>query len=129
MNLCEQGLTDIIVTVLHLVEHIMNCYEDSKAFEVHIEYYMEDRLLGNADTLFRSQNRLDDVFLLLNGNVIFDINFDRFVIFHKRKSGLVILFTHPNNHPYDNGLLIIGSNEAVTQWLGRENIRPKWYKM
>lgn len=36
--------------------------------------------------------RLSEDFLLLNGDVLFDIDFDRFVGYHREKGGLVTLF-------------------------------------
>ena len=35
---------------------------------------------------------------------MFDVDFNRFVDFHKKHGGLVTLFTHPNSHPYDKSL-------------------------
>ena len=50
------------------------------------------------------------------------------VEFHKAHGGLVTLFTHPNSHPYGSGLIISSSNEEVTEWLTKEDQRPKYYK-
>ncbi len=50
------------------------------------------------------------------------------VEFHKAHGGLVTLFTHPNSHPYDSGFIISSSNGEVTEWLTKEDQRPKYYK-
>ena len=42
--------------------------------------------------------------------------------------GLATLFTHPNSHPYDSGLLLADENGAVEQWLTKEDVRPTWYR-
>jgi hypothetical protein len=41
---------------------------------------------------------------------MFDVDFNRFVAFHRKHGGLVTLFTHPNSHPYDSGLIIANKN-------------------
>ena len=41
---------------------------------------------------------------------------------------MVTLFTHPNSHPYDSGLLIADKNGAVEQWLAKEDSRPEYYR-
>lgn len=69
-----------------------------------IEYFVENTPLGNAGALFKLNLKED--FLLLNADAMFDVDFNRFVDFHKQHGGLVTLFTHPNSHPYDSGLLI-----------------------
>ena len=71
---------------------------------------------------------MDSDFLLLNADVVFDVDFHRFVKFHKEKGGLVTLFTHPNSHPYDSGLIIADENGKVKKWLAKEEERPQYYK-
>ncbi len=124
----DQGFKDIIITVSHLAEQIMGYFGDGSDFEVSIDYYVEEQPLGNAGALFKLRDRLDDDFLLLNADSIFDIDFNRFVAYHRRKGGLATLFTHPNSHPYDSGLIIADDHGAVEQWLAKEDDRPKWYR-
>ena len=124
----EQGFTDLIITVSHLSHVIMDHFGDGKQFGVSIQYYEEKEPLGNAGALFKLRSQLDDDFLLLNADSIFDIDFNRFVDFHRSRKGLVTLFSHPNSHPYDSGLLISDSNCVVQKWLSKEDMRPQWYK-
>ena len=124
----EQGYTDIIITVSHMAEVIMNYFKDGSDFGVNIEYYVEKEPLGNAGALFRIKDKLTEDFLLLNADSLFDIDFNRFVNYHKNKGGLVTLFTHPNSHPYDSGLVLCDDNNVVLQWLSKEDDRPKYYK-
>ena len=130
-----QGFTDIILTVSHLGNIIMNYFGDGsgispvtgKSFGVHIEYYVEKEPLGNAGALFKIRDKLDSDFLLLNADAVFDVDFNRFVAFHKAHGGLVTLFTHPNDHPYDSGLIIPDKHGVAEQWLVKEDGRPEYY--
>lgn len=132
----DQGFTDLIITVSHLGHIIMNYFGDGsgvspvtgKPFNVHIEYFVEEVPLGNAGALYKLKDKLTEDFLLLNADAIFDVDFNRFVEYHKAKGGLVTLFTHPNSHPYDSGLIIADKNGAVERWLTKEDERPQWYR-
>ena len=132
----EQGFTDIILTVSHLGHVIMDYFGDGsgispatgKPFGVKIEYFVEAEPLGNAGALFRLKDKLTEDFLLLNADAIFDIDFGRFVAWHREKGGLATLFTHPNSHPYDSGLILADEDGAVRQWLTKEDARPQWYR-
>lgn len=132
----EQGFTDLIITVSHLGHIIMNYFGDGsgtspvtkKPFGVHIEYFVEEVPLGNAGALYKLKKKLTEDFLLLNADAIFDVNFNRFVDYHRAKGGLVTLFTHPNSHPYDSGLIIADKNGIVEKWLAKEDKRPQWYR-
>ena len=124
----DQGFDDLIITVSHLGNIIMDYFGDGSKLGVDIQYFEEKVPLGNAGALFHLKDQLTEDFLLLNADAVFDIDFNRFVAYHKEKGGLVTLFTHPNSHPYDSGLIIADKDSAVEQWLTKEDIRPKWYK-
>ena len=124
----DQGFTDLIITISHLGSIIMDYFGDGSRFGVQIRYFNEETPLGNAGALFKMRNELDGDFLLLNADVIFDVDFNRFVQFHNAHGGLVTLFTHPNSHPYDSGVLIANEGMSVEQWLTKEDIRPRWYR-
>lgn len=131
-----QGFDDIILTVSHLGNIIMDYFGDGSGnspvtgepFGVHIDYYFEEKPLGNAGALFKIKDKLTSDFLLLNADAMFDVDFNRFVAFHRKRGGLVTLFTHPNSHPYDSGLIIANKNGLVEKWLTKEDERPTYYK-
>lgn len=124
----NQGFTDIIITVSHLGNIIMDYFKDGSDFGVNIEYFFEKEPLGNAGALYQIKDKLTEDFLLLNADAIFDVDFNRFVDYHKQKGGLVTLFTHPNSHPYDSGLIIADESGSVLKWLAKEDERPKYYR-
>lgn len=132
----EQGFNEFILTVSHLGEIIQDYFGDGggvspvtrKPFGVSIKYYFEKDPLGNAGALFKLKDELTEDFLLLNADSIFDIDFNRFVSYHREKGGMVTLFTHPNSHPYDSGLIVTDENNAVMEWLSKEDERKGYYK-
>lgn len=134
-SLREQGFTDIILVIGHLGNTIKNYFGDGskiskatgKTFGVHIKYIEEKEPLGTAGALYLLKDELIDDFLLLNGDIIFDIDINKFYKFHKHNGGIATLFTHPNSHPYDSGIIIADNNGKVTDWLHKEDKRL-WYK-
>ena len=124
----DQGFTDLILTVGHMREKIMDYFGDGSRLGVRIRYFQEAEPLGSAGALFRMRDVLTEDFLLLNGDAIFDVDFNRFVAAHNRFGGLATLFTHPNSHPYDSGLLEADEKNAVVHWYAKEDVRPQWYK-
>ena len=127
-SLANQGFTDIIITISHLGKIIQDYFGDGEKFGVKIEYFDEKEPLGNAGALFQLRNKLTEPFLLINGDVVFDVDFKRMIKFHQKTGGLVTLLTHPNDHPYDSGLIITDQDLSVKQWLSKEDPRPTYYK-
>lgn len=132
----SQGFTDIVITVSHLGHIIMDYFGDGskvspatgEPFGVHIEYYFEKEPLGNAGALFKIKEKLTEDFLLLNADALFDVDFNRFVDYHRQHGALVTLFAHANDHPYDSGLLVVDKDNYVQQWLTKEDARPQYYR-
>lgn len=128
ISLREQGFTDITLTVSHMADYIMHYFGNGRKFGVHIDYFVEKEPLGNAGALFKLKDRLTEDFLFLIADAVFDVDFNRLLEYHKAKGGLVTIFTHPNSHPYDSGVVIADKNGAVEKWLNKEDVRPQWYK-
>lgn len=126
ISLRDQGFTDIILTIGYMAEKIQEYFGNGEKWGVKIEYFVEDKPLGNAGALFFLDLKED--FLLLNADAVFDVDFNRMVVFHKQHGGWVTLFTHPNSHPYDSGLIIAGEDGKVEKWLAKEDERPLYYK-
>jgi len=104
-NLKAYGLTDITLVIGHLGHVISDYFGDGSQFGVNISYFIEDHPLGTAGALFKMP-QLDDDFLLLCGDVMLGVDFDRFIQFHKEHHAWASLMAHPNSHPYDSSLLI-----------------------
>ena len=134
-NLKAQGITDIILVVGHLKQVIQNYFGDgtrispctNRPFGVNISYIEENEPLGTAGALYYLKNSLTDDFLLLCGDIIFDIDIERFYTFHKQHGAYATIFTHPNSHPYDSGIIIADEKGCVHNWLHKEDART-WYK-
>ena len=131
----DQGYRDVILVVGHLGHVIQDYFGDGsgispatgKPFGVAIEYVVEHEPLGTAGALYLLKDKLTEDFLLLCGDVIFDIDVDRFYQFHKARGGVATLFTHPNSHPYDSGIIMADEQGRVSNWLHKEDPR-QWYR-
>ena len=129
ISLEKQGFRDIIITVSHMADKIIDYFEDGERWNVSIDYFVEETPLGNAGALFILREKIGtEPFLLLNADAVFDVDFNKMVAFHREKNAKVTLFTHPNSHPYDSGLIIANEDLSVQKWLTKEDDRPKYYR-
>ena len=127
-SLASQGFKDLILTVGYLADKIIEYFGDGSWLGVKIEYFVEETPLGNAGALFQLREKIgNEAFFLLNADAAFDVDFNRMLEYHKKHGGLVTLFTHPNSHPYDSGLIIADKDGNVEKWLSKEDERPQWY--
>lgn len=133
-NLKACGLTDITLVIGYLGHVIKEYFADGEKFGVRISYFVEDSPLGTAGALFKMPELTED-FLLLCGDVILDVDFNRFIEFHQKNHAWASLMAHPNGHPYDSSLLVTeilppqvpGGNPVdthrVVRWMNKEDER------
>lgn len=123
----EGGVSEILLVVGYLGHKIEEFFSDGSAFGVHITYFHEETPLGTAGALALIKERLEPVFWLVFGDVIFDIDLTRMQRFHQEKKALATLFVHPNSHPFDSDLLVMDETGAVLEMKGKDTPREGWY--
>ena len=134
----RNGLTDITLSIGHLGHFIREYFGDGSSFGVKISYFEETEPLGTAGSLYKIPG-LDEDFLVLCGDTVFDIDFSRLIDFHKAHNAEATLVSHPNSHPYDSSLLVTEilppaekgllpvDSHRVIKWMNKEDERL-WYK-
>lgn len=123
----RQNILDIVLVVGYLGDKVSSYFGDGSNFGVNITYIKEETPLGTAGALYFLKDRIKDDFLLLNGDIVFDVDIARFMKAHKSNNCLATILTHPNSHPYDSGVIVADSSNKVTKWLTKEEDRL-WYR-
>jgi D,D-heptose 1,7-bisphosphate phosphatase len=124
--LIKNRLKDIVIITGYLGRHIKDHFGDGSRFGCTISYYTETEPLGTAGALFKLEDLAGD-FLLVNGDVVFDVNLNRLIAFHQEKKALATLVVHPNSHPHDSAIIITDGEGRVKGWLNKEDPR-QYYK-
>lgn len=119
--LIRNGLTDITLVVGHLGQHIKDYFGDGEKFGCRISYFTETEPLGTAGALYKLSFGSDC--MLLNGDTIFDMDFQRFIEFHRQRNAWATVAAHPNSHPFDSALLVTDAEHRVIRWLTKEEPR------
>lgn len=125
--LSGQGYTDFVLIVGHMGQVIKDYFGNGSSRGVRIEYITEDCPLGTAGALFFLKDTIKEDFLLLNGDIIFDVDIRRFNEYHRGNNAIATILTHPNDHPYDSGIIAADDSGKVINWLHKEEERL-WYK-
>ena len=122
------GIKKIVMIVGHLGEKIVDHFKDGKNFGVEIDYIFEKEPLGTAGAFYYLKDKIDAKdFMLVFGDVFFDMDFDRMEDFHFKNSALTTLLAHPNGHPYDSDLIRTDDTGRVIGFDSKHNVRDYWY--
>ena len=127
-NVSRYGIKDFVIIIGHLGEKVKEYFGDGSRLNVNIQYIEEKEPLGSAGALIYLKPFIHvKNFLLIFGDVMFDIDWNRMITFHEKHPGKATLLAHPNAHPYDSDLLKIDSEHHVIGVDSKHNERDYWY--
>jgi NDP-sugar pyrophosphorylase family protein len=103
----------------HGAKYITDYFGTGGGWGVEIETVVEDRPLGTAGSFNLIRDRLTEPFLVLYGDILFDIDAHRFVQWARQRAGAGCLYVHPNNHPFDSDLVDVDSNDRIVRFVSK----------
>lgn len=130
-NLIKYGIKEIVIIIGHLGNKIKEYFHDGSELGVHIQYIEEKEPLGSAGALAILKSMYDfeaTDFLVVFGDVMFDLDINRLCSFHEKHGGQATLLAHPNSHPYDSDLLITDNADRVLSIISKHEKRTEWYE-
>ena len=125
-NLKRSGINQVIMVIGYQGNKIKEFFGNGDRFGVRIDYFHEATPLGTAGAFYHLQDSLPDQFLVIYGDLIFDLNFEKFIHFHHKNHALCSLMVHPNDHPYDSDVFIMDSNKIIRKLL-KKNLNRDFY--
>ena len=126
----KSEISEIVIIIGYLGEKIKEYFKDGKEFGVKISYIEENpqKPLGTAGALYYLKKEINTDFILIYGDIFFNIDFKKMIEFHKEKQSKATLLTHPNSHPYDSDLIIADKQNRILTIDSKENIRNYEYR-
>jgi NDP-sugar pyrophosphorylase family protein len=104
-QLKQYGIRKILMCLGYLSDSITDYFGSGIQFDVDLDYEIETTPQGTAGSLYLLKDRLNKNFLVINGDIIFNVNFYNLFDYHQKKGGIATLTTHINPHPLDSDLV------------------------
>lgn len=105
---------NILIIVNHLKQPLIDHLGNGENFGVNITYFEENEPLGTSGAFPLFAERLEDTFLVVYGDVMFDMDIKRLSDFHTENKADATLVIHPNDHPHDSDLVETDANHRIT---------------
>jgi mannose-1-phosphate guanylyltransferase len=111
----KNGVKSIVLCVSYLRKTIEDYFEDGKRFGVNIEYAVSNKPLATAGQLKTAEKFIDDTFVCMYGDSIYNFNLRNMIKQHKRNKSFVTMSLHEykTNLPYG---VIDTKNNKVIAW-------------
>jgi NDP-sugar pyrophosphorylase family protein len=103
-KLKSYGVTEFCLNLHYLPDVIKTYFGDGSRFGVKIHYNTEPQLMGTAGALHAFKNILTEDFFVIYGDVIGNIDLQKWEKFHYEKKSAATLVVHESSHPEDSDI-------------------------
>jgi len=107
-------IRNIYMCLGYLSNAITDHFGSGLHYDVELDYEIETTPQGTAGSLYLLRDKLQDDFIVINGDIIFNIDLFDLVLYHQEKKGIATLTAHINPHPLDSDLLETDDLNRVT---------------
>jgi len=117
-RLIRSGITDITLTLGHLSELIKAYFQHRRTLtqKINLHFVEEEKPTGTAGSLSLVPG-LADTFLVMNGDLLTDLDFNALIRFHRRQKALLTIATHVRKVKVDLGVLEFDAKHQITRYL------------
>lgn len=109
----KYDITEIVLSVGHLKEKIMDYFGDGKRFGVHITYIEEKEPLGTAGPLLLAKEYLRETFIACNGDELKEIDIAEMAKVHNNHKALATLALTSVQDPQHYGVAKLHGNRIL----------------
>lgn len=119
----KNGVKSVVLCVSYLRKTIEDYFEDGKRFGVDIEYAISNKPLDTAGQLKTAEEFVDDTFVCMYGDSIFDFSLRSMIKQHSKKKAFVTmsLNEYKTNLPY--GVIETSKTGKVVSWNEKPEIK------
>lgn len=114
-QLSSAGVTDITLCVGYLSHLIRAVIDDHVRGKISVRYVHEGEPLGTAAPL-RLVDRLDETFLVMNGDVLTTLDYADLVARHRERGSVLTIATHERKVKIDYGIVHIGHDDRIVDF-------------
>jgi NDP-sugar pyrophosphorylase family protein len=109
----KYDIREIIIAIGHLGEKIKEYFGSGNGMGVDIKYIEEEKPLGTAGGLRLAKPLLDETFIMIYGDNLFNFDLNDFYAFHlENKSGATIALTTVDD-PWNYGVISLRGNKII----------------
>jgi NDP-mannose synthase len=110
------GFTRITLAVGHMGEMIQTYVRNGERYGIEIDYSFEEEPLGTVGPLAQIPN-LEESFLVMNGDLISNINYEDLINFHELHSSVATIGTYEKNFKIDLGIIQNNGEYSITDYI------------
>jgi NDP-sugar pyrophosphorylase family protein len=123
-QLGSQELRELVMCTGYLAEQIQEVFQDGSDFGATIEYSKETVPLGTAGALKLAQRYVqnESEFLVINGDTFLEIDFNEFIVSHRKHGSLATMAVVPVENASRYGTVQVGADGRIVGCLEKTGL-------
>jgi len=119
----KQGFRDFVFITSFKHEVIENYFKDGEDFGINIKYSIQDKPYGTGGNLVTALDKIESQeFLVLNGDTIFNIDFNLFIQKHKENNSKNSIALKKISYPGRYGIVEVDDKNKITKFSEKKRI-------
>ncbi len=119
----KNGVKSIVLCVSYLKETIEDYFEDGEKFGVKIEYAISKKSLDTAGQLKTAEKFIDNDFVCMYGDSLFNFNLKNMIKQHSIKKALITMSLNEYKINFPYGVIETSKNGKVKSWNEKPEIK------
>ena len=119
----KNGVKSFVICVSYLRENIEDYFKDGKKFGVNIEYAVSNKPLATAGQLKTAEDFIDDTFVCVYGDSLFDFSLRNMIKQHKAKKSFVTMALNEYKTNLEYGVIDTSKTGKVLSWEEKPEIK------
>lgn len=119
----KNGVKSIVLCVSYRKERIQDYFKDGKEFGVNIEYAVSKKPLATAGQLKTAEEFIDDTFVCVYGDSVFDFSLRNMIKQHKAKKAFTTMSLYEYKTNLEYGVINTSKTGKVTSWEEKPEIK------
>ena len=119
----KNGVKSFVICVSYLRENIEEYFKDGKKFGVDIEYAVSNKPLSTAGQLKTAEDFIDDTFVCMYGDSLFDFSLRNMIKQHKAKKSFVTMALNEYKTNLEYGVIDTSKTGKVLSWEEKPEIK------
>jgi mannose-1-phosphate guanylyltransferase len=119
----KNGIDSFVLCVSYLRKTIEDYFEDGSRFGAKIEYAVADRPLATAGQLKTAEEFIDDTFVCLYGDSIFEFSLKNMIQDHIRKRSFVTMGLYEYKTKMQYGFIEMNGSNRVKAWREKPEVK------
>jgi histidinol-phosphate phosphatase family protein len=114
-HIAQAGIRNVVLLTGYGGDKISEFCGNGSNWGLDVRCVREMAPAGTAGAVLRALDVLDQRFLVLYGDTVFEFDMHRMWAYHERRAADATLFLHPNDHPHDSDLVEMNDDEQVVR--------------